>query len=305
MIKTIFLALIAALVYSFPVLGQDSGHDHSAHDHSTHMGEPHKDVDHSGHEMKHDEMAHDHEAMMREQEQMDPEELQRKVGVDEKLGQMIPLDLHVMDETGKHLLLKDLIDKPTLLLIIFYRCPASCSIMLGQLANVINAMPSKLSKDYNVLTFSIDAEDTPQFAAERKVNYTKILKPEIPGEDWKFLTASQEVIDKLTSSVGYRHFKLDKHNFVHPNVLIALSPKGKIIRYLYGPNFLTFDVSMALTEAQKGTPGISIKRLLSFCFNYDPEGKKYVFNFMRVASIVVLGLLLVFVIFLTRRRKND
>jgi len=54
--------------------------------------------------------------------------------------------------------------------------------------------------------------------------------------------------------------------FVHPNVMLVLSPAGKIIRYFYGVYFLPFDIGMALTEASKGTPQLSIRQVLTYCF---------------------------------------
>lgn len=45
-----------------------------------------------------------------------------KVGVDEKLGETIPLDLSFLDETGKPVNLRSLVNKPTLLTLVYYRC---------------------------------------------------------------------------------------------------------------------------------------------------------------------------------------
>jgi len=45
---------------------------------------------------------------------------------------------------------------------------------------------------------------------------------------------------------------------------------------------------MAVTEASHGTIGLSVKRVLSYCFTYDPEGRRYVFDFMRIAGAIIL-----------------
>ncbi len=79
---------------------------------------------------------------------------------------------------------------------------------------------------------------------------------------------------------------------------MVLARDGKIIRYLYGSDFLPFDVGMAVNEASKGEPGISIKRgVLSFCFSYDPENKTYVFKMFRITGTAILILLAGFMFF--------
>ncbi len=66
---------------------------------------------------------------------------------------------------------------------------------------------------------------------------------------------------------------------------------------------------MALSEAEQGKPGISIKRgVLSFCFSYDPARKTYAFKLFRITGTVVLIVLLWFIIFLlypSKRNKKD
>ena len=95
------------------------------------------------------------------------------------------------------------------------------------------------------------------------------------------------------------------HSFVHPNVLIVCDRNGKIIRYLYGVRFLPFDIGMAISEAQSGTPSISVRKVINYCFSYDPEEKRYVFHTFRVAAIVVLIFLGLFYVFFLRRKDDS
>ncbi|PKL74694.1 MAG: SCO family protein, partial [Candidatus Melainabacteria bacterium HGW-Melainabacteria-1] len=114
-----------------------------------------------------------------------------------------------------------------------------------------------------------------------------------------FLTGDEASVRRLTDAVGFRFTKTGKHLFLHPNVLIVLAKDRKIIRYLYGPTFLPFDIGMALTEAERGTPAVSIRKLISYCFSYEPEKKTYVFTAVRYfagAILLVLGAFLYFVI---------
>ena len=44
-----------------------------------------------------------------------------EVGVSERIGTTVPLDVPLVDEGGKSVVLRDLVDRPTLLLFVYYR----------------------------------------------------------------------------------------------------------------------------------------------------------------------------------------
>jgi protein SCO1/2 len=241
---------------------------------------------------------HDHEAMLAE------EALESEVGVDERLGEPIPLDAVFLDEQGREMPIGAAITKPTLLLPVFYSCTVTCSIMLANLAQAINDVPLDLGKDYAVVAFSFDEEEEPKLALASKKNFTRILDEGLPVEEWRFLTGEKEEILALTGALGFRFKRTGEHMFIHPNVLIALAPDGKIIRYLYGPRFLPFDIGMALSEAAKGTPGLSIRKLLTYCFDYDPKSRSYIARWFRFLALGIVLLLGIFFFFLVRRRPS-
>jgi protein SCO1/2 len=244
--------------------------------------------------------VHDHS----EHEGMDEgSQPDREVGVDERLGERIPPDIPLADEKGRQLRLGAAITKPTLLLPVYYSCPTTCSFMLANLAQAINKVPLELGEDYAVLAFSFDEEEGPELALAAKKNYTKLLNRKLPAEEWAFLTADEESIRALTDAIGFRFKRTAEHLFIHPNVLIALAPDGTVIRYLYGPSFLPFDIGMALTEAAKGTPGLSVRKLLTYCFDYDAESRSYVFKSFRLLAVGILILLLAFFFLVLRKGK--
>lgn len=223
------------------------------------------------------------------------------VGIDEKLGQKIPLALTFKDEENQALSLAGYIQKPTLILPVFFTCPQTCSLMLANLAQALNQVPLTPGLEYRVLAFSFDDEDTPSAARFSKSNYIKLLSNDFPAADWKFLTGDLMSITSFTQSAGYRFKKTGKHSFTHPNVLIVTASDGKIIRYLYGPDFQPFDIGMALTEATKGTPQISIRKILTYCFQYDPQSRGYVLKTFRFFAAGVVVLLMLFLVFLLRK----
>jgi len=86
--------------------------------------------------------------------------------------------------------------------------------------------------------------------------------------------------------------------------LVILSPDGKITRYMYGTEFLPFDLKMALLEASEGRVGPTLSKVLRFCFSYDPKGRKYVFNTLKVTGIVTLLFALSLILFLVFKGKK-
>ena len=225
----------------------------------------------------------------------------KAVGVEEKLGKIIPLDLTFKDEHNQSLILRDFIDKPTLLLPVYFYCTQACGIMLANLAASLNEYNSNPGGDYHIIAFSFDKTETPAIALEAKANYFKIIKKDFPEEKWKFLTGDATNIQAITAAIGFQYKKTGPHLFAHPNVLVAIAPDGKIIRYLYGPNFLPFDIGMALAEAVKGEPGISINKILSLCFDYDSKSNRYVFKTFRILGAVIVILLVAFFFFVLRK----
>jgi len=226
------------------------------------------------------------------------------IGIDEKLGQVIPLDLTFYDENGNVVNLRQLIDTPTILAPVYYSCPDVCSFLLFNLAEVINRMPSEPGKDYQVLAFSFDETEKESLALEKKRMYLKMIQKPFPEDAWRFLTGDKENIHKLTDAIGF-HFKKQGEDFLHPVTVIILSPDGKITRYMYGTDFLPFDLKMALLEASEGRVGPTLSKVLRFCFSYDPKGRKYVFNTLKITGIVTLLFALSLILFLVFKGKRQ
>lgn len=227
------------------------------------------------------------------------------VGVDERLGQKIPTDAEFVDEHNRTVRLEAFVTMPTLLLPVFYYCPQSCSLMLASLASGIGKVPLNPGSQYRVLALSFDETETPALALRAKKNYLKLLDPAFPEAEWKFVTGSKDQIMRVTRALGYRFHKIGDHDFVHPNAMVVLAGDGTIIRYLYGVHYLPFDMGMALTEAQQGIPGISVRKLLTYCFAYDSNSKTYVFKAFRITAVVTVALLLLMVFLLLRKKKSQ
>ena len=228
---------------------------------------------------------------------------EKGIGIHEKLGQIIPLDLTFRDEMDHPVSLKKLIDHPTILALVYYSCPDVCSFLLHNLAGTLNQLPVEPGKEYRVIAVSFDETEKPELAREKKKLYLSMIEKPFPEDGWRFLTGDQENMQKLADSVGFR-FKKEGKAFQHPLALIILSPDGKITRYLYGMEFLPFDLKMAILEASEGRVGPTISKVLRFCFSYDPKGRKYVFNTLRVTGIVTFVCAFAFILFLVFKNRR-
>lgn len=234
------------------------------------------------------------------------------IGIDEKLGRLVPLDLTFRDENGNDMSLRQLIHTPVILTPVYLHCPNVCSLLLQNLADALDKLPAEPGKDYIALSLSFDEMEKPDLARQKKKTYIRMIQKPFPEGAWRFLTGDKENIQRLTDAIGF-HFKRVGEDFEHPVSLVILAPDGKVVRYMYGADPLPFDLKLALVEASEGKIGPTIAKVVRFCFSYDPKANKLVFNMLRVTGTVTLLFALSFAAFLIlkgrkpvkRCREND
>ncbi|HEX2936901.1 MAG TPA: SCO family protein [Bacteroidales bacterium] len=216
-----------------------------------------------------------------------------EVGVIEHLGATIPLDLRFVNDTGDTVALASLVDKPTIFSFVYFDCPGICSPLLNGVSEVIEKTDMELGKDYQVITISFNYNDSPEKAHIKKENFLKKHSKTHAGH-WIYLTGDSINIYKATDAFGFK-FRRVGLDYIHPASIMVVSPKGKITRYLYGVTFLPFDVKMALVEAQKGLARPTINRVLEYCFTYDPVGRRYAVDVLKVSATIIIFFIAVFV----------
>lgn len=224
-------------------------------------------------------------------------------GIDEKLGNYLPMDLKFYNSNGDTVLLKDIIDKPTLLAFVYYACPGVCDPLQTELAWAVDRIQLEPGADFKVISLSFDHHENPEMAAKWKHNYLMTIKRKFSPDDWLFLTGDSVNIKKLTDAAGF-YYKPSEKTFVHAATVIAVSPQGKISRYLFGLQFNPFDLKMALLDAQAGKTSPTIAKVLQFCFSYDPSGRRYTLNVTRIAGSIMLLAIGITVGILTIRKKK-
>lgn len=223
------------------------------------------------------------------------------VGIEEKLGEKVAMDITLKNENGDDLTLRELVDRPTILMFVYYRCPGICPVLLNSVVQVVNQIQLQPGKDFRLIAVSFDPRDTPEQARQKKANYLNMLKRPFPPDAWAFLTGTAENSRKIAHSVGF-DYRQEGEMYIHPGAIMILTPHGVISRYIYGTNFLTADVTMALQEAAVEKVRPTISKVLAFCYTYDPEGRTYVFSITRFVGAVILVLALIFVIFVIKGR---
>jgi protein SCO1 len=230
-----------------------------------------------------------------------------EIGVIEHLGENIPLDLSFFNEKNQKVVLRDLVNKPTVFTFVYFDCPGLCSPLLDGVSDVIEKSDLELGKDYQVITISFNYNDTPERAREKKVNFLR-KHSKAHAFAWMFLTGDSANIYKMVNQVGFK-FKRAGNDFIHPACIMVTSPSGKITRYLYGVHFLPIDFKMAIIEAQKGLARPTINRVMEYCFSYDPQGKKYTLAITKISATLIIFFALVFLSILLvmtskKRKKN-
>ena len=229
------------------------------------------------------------------------------VGLDEQLGAHIPLELIFRDEDGAPVRLRELITRPTVIAPVYYRCPNVCHFLQGALAETLPQLQLTAGSDYQVLSISFDETETPELARRTRDTYLTAAGGKVPAAGWRFLTGEPAAIMALTGAAGYR-FQRVGSDFQHPVAILVVSADGMIVRYLHGTHVLPKDLALALAEAKQGVTGTTIRKLVQYCFSYDPQQKTYVFNVLRVSATVILAVLAGFVAWLlltAKKRPKD
>lgn len=228
--------------------------------------------------------------------------LLRGVGIDQHMGAQVPMDLVFHDEAGSARKLGELSHgKPVVLVLVQYRCPSLCTVVLNDMLSTLKVIPQNVGDQFDVWTVSFDPNETPDLAMAKKQDYVKSYERTRPAAvnasaGWHFLTGDAEAIAGLTKAVGFRYRWDDAtKQYVHPAGLMILTPEGKIARYFFGIDFEPTDLRLSLVEASGGKIGTPTDKLLLFCYHYDPATGKYglaITNALRVGgglTILLLG----------------
>jgi protein SCO1 len=217
------------------------------------------------------------------------------VGIDEKIGTYIDLNLNFKDENGETVTLGKYITgghTPVIISPVYYSCPALCNFHLNGLTDALKLVDWSVGDKFKVVAISFDAKETPDLAKKKKDSYMKTYNR--PGTEggWSFLTGDEANIKALTSAAGFK-FKWNEEakEWAHASAAIVVTPDGKISRYLPGIMFDPKDVKLAINEASNGKIGTFVDQLVLYCFQYNPHQSKYTlyaFNIMKLGGALMV-----------------
>lgn len=237
-------------------------------------------------------------------------QLVEQVGFDQRLGEAIPLDLRVRDESGRELALGELFgDKPVLLGLVYYRCPVLCTLVERGLVSGLKPLDLEPGSDFEVVFVSIDPSETPEIAAERKRAVLADYGRPATASGWHFLTAEEGEIRRLADAVGFRYARdPESGQYAHAAGLTAVTPDGLLARYLYGVDFAPRDLKFSLLEASGGRIGSPIDKALLVCFRYDANLGKYTaatMTILRIGATLTIAALGTFLFLALRRERRS
>lgn len=229
-----------------------------------------------------------------------PKELE-DVGIDEKLGGQVPLNLAFTNSEGENVTLGQIVSgrRPVILTLNYSSCPMLCSLQLDALVEGMRGLAWTAGVEYDVITVSIDPKESLERNKLFKQKYLDQYQREPAKEGWHFLQGSQTNIEAVARAVGFKYtWVKERQEYAHTAALMVLSPEGMVSRYLYGVLYEPRDLRFALVEAAEGKVGSTVDRILLYCFHYDATVGKYApfaANIMRLGgllTVIVLGGLL-------------
>lgn len=231
------------------------------------------------------------------------------IGIEVKPDAQLPLDAVFKDEDGQAVKLGQYFtgEKPTLLVLAYYRCPMLCGLVLNATVDALKGVTWTPGDEFQVLTVSIDPRENPELAREKEANLLAAYGRPQAAAGWHFLTGGKGSIDALADAVGFRYRYLPERNdFAHAAGIFVVKPDGKLSRTITGLAYDPRTVRLSLVEAADGKVGSVLDQVLLFCFHYDPKKGQYtpiVMNIVRLAGLATVLCLAAMVTYFLRQER--
>jgi protein SCO1 len=234
--------------------------------------------------------------------QRDLPEAAEGIGVDQKVGDRLPLDVIFDDDKGNRVLVSELFDgkRPVVLSFNYSNCPQLCIVQLNLLASALQQIDYLPGEDFVVVSVGIDPNEQISRIAEVKRKFVAAYGKPSTADGIRFLRGNRDNIERLADACGYRYKYLpDQKQFSHPAAFIFCTPDGRIARYLDGlSGDLDKTLKPALVEAGEGRIGTIFDKFMYFsgCYMYDPATGKYastVMGLVRIGGLITVLLLVV------------
>jgi protein SCO1/2 len=198
-------------------------------------------------------------------------------GLDERIGAQVPLDVPFTAAGIGTITLRRLLDgkRPVLLVIAYARCTMLCSLVLRGVTEVARALPRTPGVDYELVLIGLDARETIDEARRKQASLLAGLGRGTTPDRWPYLVGDRASIDAVANAVGFRYaWDPRTEQYAHPAVIFALTPEGRVSRYLHGVQFAPDEVAAALDDAAAGRLITSAAEAVLRCFRFDPASRR-------------------------------
>jgi protein SCO1/2 len=220
--------------------------------------------------------------------------------IDEKahLGSRINPATPLIDADGKAFTWGDMLGKPVILVMSYYTCDGSCSVINANLAGLLDDVTRVVpGSDFRVVTLSFDRHDNRKTTGD----FRKTLALKDPlAANWTFATFQNENDLKVeTERIGFKFFwSPEDRLFLHPGAFLFFGPDGRLMRVLYQQDVAARDVELAVLDSKQGQfrPREIINLALSICYSYSYHDGKYVLSIPLIVGFgsLMLGLATLF-----------
>lgn len=213
-------------------------------------------------------------------------------------GRQISRDVALRDENGQPFRFGDQARRqPTVLVPGYYRCPMLCPLINDGLIQALQELRMSVGRDFQVVEFSVDPENTPADAERKKFECVRRYGRPGAAEGWHCVVGDSGSIAQLAGEIGFRYaYDSETKQYAHPSGVIVLTPEAKISRYIFGATFDARELRDALVAAREGESTSTASKLFLLCYHYNPITGKYgalIMSIVRIAAIAtVLGIAL-------------
>jgi protein SCO1 len=207
----------------------------------------------------------------------------------------IPEDLAFTTSEGKSITLRELFhkkgatgEKPVILSLVYFSCPALCGMNQEALVNAIRQGPRslRLGNDFDVVVVSIDPDDSTEIAATKRKNYLALAdRPESQG-GFTYVTGTEANIRQLADTVGFGYHRntpdsnsADK--FAHSLGIFVITPGAHMSQTIVNTDYTPDELHAALLQAADNKIGSGfLERIALPCgaMRLDPKTGLYKHN---------------------------
>jgi len=239
-------------------------------------------------------------------------DIQQRVGLDQRLGRKLPLDVTLRDEHGTPVRLGELLgSRAALIAPVYFECPNLCTLTLNGLLLSLRSIDLTAGRDFEVIAVSFDPRERPALAQAKRdaylERYGRGFSP-CPSctRGWHFLTGDAPQIAALLGALGFRYFwDQDLRQYAHAAAIVVVTPRGRISQYFNGVAYPPAPLRAALLAAAAEHSGSLAERLWLLCYHYESLAGPYSALIASLLRLLGFATVLALILLITRLVRNS